>query len=167
MTDWNQRSFRGTWNRYPYTEVVSFVLGRFGSVEDRATISMLDLGCGGGSHLLFLAAEGFDFHGVDGNEESVNRANQRLGLAGYAQDRARVADFAHLPYDPDHFDVVIDRGALTCNRGVEIPALIGEIGRVLKPGGLIFSMLLHDSAAAVAGGGVPSATTTSSTSRVI
>jgi SAM-dependent methyltransferase len=152
MTDWNQRSFRGTWNRYPFTDVVSFVLGRYGSAPDRSKVSVLDLGCGGGSHLMFLAAEGFDFHGVDGNAESVMRANERLRGAGHAADRALVADFLRLPYDAGRFDVVIDRGALTCNRGTELPALIAEIYRVMKPGAAIFSMLLHESSASAAGG---------------
>jgi ubiquinone/menaquinone biosynthesis C-methylase UbiE len=152
VSDWNKRSFRGTWNRYPFTDVVSFVMRRFVSTADRSKIAILDLGCGGGSHLMFLAQEGFDYHGVDGNAESVERANERLRHAGHADDRAVTGTFDRLPYPSDRFDAVLDRGSLTCNPLAELPKLIGEIRRVLKPGGGLLSMILHEKAASAAGG---------------
>ncbi|MBM3546840.1 MAG: class I SAM-dependent methyltransferase [Alphaproteobacteria bacterium] len=152
MSDWNKKSFRGTWNRYPFSDVVSFVMRRFGRTEDRSSVAILDLGCGGGSHLMFLAQEGFDFHGIDGNAESVERANERLRSAGHDDRRAVTGTFDRLPYPSDRFDAVIDRGSLTCNSLADLPPLIAEIRRVLKPGGTVFSMILHELGAASAGG---------------
>jgi SAM-dependent methyltransferase len=151
MTDWNSRSFHGTFNRYPFTEIVSFVLSGFGG-QERSKVAILDLGCGGGSHLGFLAAEGFDYHGVDGNRESVTRANERLKALGFRDDRAVTADFAKLPYPDGLFDAVLDRGSVTCNEGRNIPPLLSEIRRVMKPGASLFSMILDVLAAPAAGG---------------
>lgn len=151
MTDWNTRSFHGTYNRYPFTEIVSFILSNFGGM-DRSKFTVLDLGCGGGAHLEFLAAEGFDYYGVDGNEDSVNRANERLKERGFRGDRAIAADFEKLPYSSGFFDVVLDRGAITCNKATEIPPLLAEIKRVMKPRAKLFSMMLDVLGAPAAGG---------------
>jgi SAM-dependent methyltransferase len=99
-----------------------------------------------------LAAEGFDYHGVDGNAESIIRANGNLRKSGFSGDRAVVADFRRLPYPDDRFDAVIDRGSITCNHGADIAKIVAEVRRVLKPSGTIFSMLLHESVALAAGG---------------
>jgi len=152
MTDWNQRTFRGTWNRYPYTEIVSFVMRRFGGAADRSAVSVLDLGCGGGNHMLFLAAEGFDYQGIDGSREAVDRANQRLRDAGHDDKRAITGTFDALPYPDNRFDGVIDRGSLTFNPGADLPGLLAEVRRVLKPGGVVFSMLMDRAIAAGSGG---------------
>ncbi len=143
QTEWDKRYYHGRYNSYPFTDVVTFVLRHFGRAEDRGAVRLLDLGCGGAHHLLFLAREGFDYHGVDGAAESVEIARQRLALEGFANDTVRQATFEALPYAAGTFDGVIDRGALTCNPGAEIPALLQEVRRVLKPGGLVYSTLLN------------------------
>ncbi len=151
MTDWNARSFHGTFNRYPFTEIVSFILSTYGG-QDRSKIAVLDLGCGGGAHLGFLAAEGFDYYGVDGNQDSVTRANERMRALGFRDDRAVAANFERLPYSNGFFDVVLDRGSVTCNKSKEIPPLLSEISRVMKPNARLFSMMLDVLSAPAAGG---------------
>jgi SAM-dependent methyltransferase len=142
-TDWDKRFYHGRTNRHPFTDVVSFVMRAFSRVEDRGSVRILDLGCGGAHHLIFLAQEGFDYYGVDGSQESVDSAKSRLSEAGYASGTIAKATFDALPYDGGFFDAVIDRGALTCNPGREIPALLDEAKRTLKPGGLVYSTILN------------------------
>lgn len=152
MTDWNARHYHGTFNKYPFTDVVSFVMGRYGTSENRSRIRVLDLGCGGGSHLAFLAHEGFDYYGIDGNEASVLRAKDALKAVGGNPDRAVAGVFEKLPYESDFFDVVIDRGSITCNAADKIPGVVREIRRVMKSGSILLSMMLDVLGAPASGG---------------
>ena len=141
---WDERRYHGRFSRYPFTEVVSFVMGRYGSAPDRSRVRILDLGFGGAHHLLFLAQEGFDFYGIDGANESLRIAQERLTADGFPTDTISVGTFDALPYVDDFFDCVIDRGSFTCNVLADLPPLIAEARRVLKPGGALFSMILHE-----------------------
>jgi SAM-dependent methyltransferase len=141
---WDTQQYHGRYNKYPFTEVVSFVMRAYGSAPDRAQVRILDLGCGGAHHLLFLASEGFDYYGIDGSEESIHIATQRLGDNGFRTDTLACGTFEQLPYDEAFFDCVIDRGSLTCNRLEELPPLLAQVRRILKPGGRLFSLMLND-----------------------
>jgi SAM-dependent methyltransferase len=144
-TQWDKRYYHGRYNRYPFTEVVSFVMRNFGGAPDRSKVRVLDLGYGGGHHLMLLAQEGFDYFGVDGASGSIQIATRRLAEVGLKARNLAVATFDHLPYPDGFFDAVIDRGSLVCNRLAELPPLIEEVRRTLKPGGMFFSMILHES----------------------
>ncbi len=140
---WDKVKYHGRYNKYPFTEVVSFVMSTFGSAT-RSQIKILDLGCGGAHHLRFLAEEGFDYYGVDGSKEAIEIADSRLKELGFnPEGRLQLANFDQLPYEEGTFDLVIDRGSLTCNPLKDIPPLINEIERVTKKGGLVFSMILN------------------------
>ena len=145
-SEWDLRRYHGRNNRYPFTEVVAFVMRSFGGAADRSAVRILDLGCGSAHHLLFLAQEGFAYYGIDGSADSIALAAQRLQEAGYPAGTLACGTFDRLPYEDDFFDGVIDRGSLTCNRKRELPPLIAEARRILKPGGRLFSMLLHEQA---------------------
>lgn len=141
--NWDNRKYHGRYNKWPFIEVVSFVMRHFGSVPDRSTVKILDLGCGGAHHLLFLAREGFNYYGVDGAPESIQIARAALEDNGFEPRNLECACFDKLPYADDTFDAVIDRGALVCNTLADLPPLIEEARRVLKPGGLMFSSILN------------------------
>jgi SAM-dependent methyltransferase len=138
VSGWHANYVGGRFNRYPYDSVVSFVLRNFGglSLEERARLKFLDLGCGGGNHVKFLRDEGFDGYGADGAEEGVRLTRDLIGPA--AADRVVTAYFHDLPFDDGFFDGIIDRQSIGHNRGADIPAILAEIHRVLRPGGLYF-----------------------------
>lgn len=144
MIDWNATAYHGRYNKYPFTEVVSFVMRKFGAAPDRSQIRILDLGYGGAHHLMFLAQEGFNYYGIDGADEAMQIAKSRLSEAGYATDTLAVGTFDNLPYEDNFFDCVIDRGSITCNPLVAIKPLLEESRRVLKDGGWLFSMILNE-----------------------
>lgn len=141
---WDKQHYHGRYNKYPFTEVVSFVMRSYGQVSDRSQIRVLDLGCGGAHHLMFLAQEGFDYYGVDGAAESIAIAEKRLSEAGFSVGNLVCSSFEKLPYEGDFFDCIIDRGSLTCNKLEDIPPLTEEVHRILKPRGKLFSMILHE-----------------------
>jgi len=141
-TDWDKRYFHGRFNKYPFTDVVTFVMRRFGGVKERGSVRILDLGCGGSHHLKFLAEEGFDYYGIDGAGESVEIATERLQAAGFSAGNVILGDLGKLPYADDFFDGVIDRGSITCNALADMAPLIREAHRVLKKGGTLYSTIL-------------------------
>ena len=130
-------------NRYPFEVVLSFVFSRFGKVPDRSKCRILEVGCGAGNNVWFLAREGFAAAGIDGSESAVDYARERLKKDGLSAD-LRVGDFGKLPWEDRVFDAVIDRGAITHNRRANIEATLDEIKRVLKPGGLFLSQFFSD-----------------------
>ena len=132
---WDANYARGRANRYPYEGVVGFVLRRFGA-GDRASVRVLDLGCGGGNHLRFLQNEGFDHYGVDGSQNAVDLSKAAIG--GDPEDRVRRSDFRSLPFPAAWFHAVIDRQALGHNRWSDVPLIVREIERVLRPAGAYY-----------------------------
>lgn len=127
-------------NKYPSEVIVSLVFRRFGSVADKSSMRILDLGCGAGNNTRFLASLGFRVDAIEGSESAVAVARDRLAEDGLTAD-VRVGDFRTLPYDDGVFDCVIDRGAVTHNRRADIVSTFAEVHRVLKPGGLFFSQM--------------------------
>lgn len=127
-------------NRYPYEGVIAAVLGRFASLEmdQRGRTKVLDLGCGAGNHVWFLAREGFDAYGIDGSPSAVRLAEHRLSQDEFAAD-LKVGDFQALPWPDNFFDAAIDRAALSHNRLEEIHTAVREVHRVLTPGALFYS----------------------------
>jgi SAM-dependent methyltransferase len=130
-------------NRYPHHAVVGFVLGAFGKSPDRAGLRFLELGCGAGNNVWFAAREGFGVAGIDGSESAIAYARKRFADEGLAGD-LRVGDFVALPWPDAQFDLVIDRGSLTCCTQSVIRSALAESRRVLKPGGRLFSIIYSD-----------------------
>jgi 2-polyprenyl-6-hydroxyphenyl methylase/3-demethylubiquinone-9 3-methyltransferase len=94
---------------------------------------VLDLGCGGGFLSNHLATRGHAVTGLDNTPENlrVARAHDRTGAVAYT-----LGDACALPFADATFDVVC---AMDLIEHVEEPErLIGEVGRVLAPGGLFF-----------------------------
>ncbi len=129
---WNDNYQGGRLNRYPFDQVVSFVLGNYASTN-RAKVKIIDMGCGGGNHVKFLADEGFDFYGVDGSEKSIELTSDLVGAS--SRGKLSVADFTNLPYESDYFDALIDRQSMGHNSAADIVLIVKEIYRILKNGG--------------------------------
>jgi SAM-dependent methyltransferase len=94
---------------------------------------VLEVGCGYGwiSRALWAAAK-IEWFGVDRSAEMV----RHLRAAGANGDaRASVADACRLPYNDGEFDKVVCTGVLM--HIAEDRAAVGELVRVLRPGGLL------------------------------
>jgi len=113
----------------------------FYGAKTRSKVRILDLGCGTGACLWYLASEGFRTYGVDGSETAVKIAKTRMkqNRLNYS---VRVADLVALPYREESFDGVIDVAAIQHNKSESIITIMKEIHRVLKPRGKLFSMLI-------------------------
>jgi len=125
-------------NRAPFDLVVAFLF-RYAPPRARETVKVLELGCGAGNNLWFAAREGFTVSGIDGSAAAIDYARKRFAQDALSGD-LRVGDFTQLPFPDDAFDLVIDRGALTCTGFRCAAQAIAEARRVLHPGGhLLFT----------------------------
>lgn len=124
-------------NRYPYDAIVSFVYRHCPRAIRRNEIQILEVGSGAGNNLWFAAREGFSVAGIDGSASAIAYAKHRFADEGLSGELV-VGDFAHLPFENERFDLLIDRAALTCAGRSSTRAALAECARVLKPGGKMF-----------------------------
>jgi SAM-dependent methyltransferase len=131
---WEEKYKAGHQQRAPWDQVVSFLFRNMPKNKPRSETTILEVGCGTASNLWFAALEGFDVYGIDGSRSAIELARKRFAEENLSGD-LRVGDFTTLPFDDNQFDLVIDRFALSCCGTTSMKKAIGEIHRVLKPGG--------------------------------
>jgi len=104
---------------------------------------VFDAGCGGGRNLVYLLRQGYE---VCGNDADANAIASVRSLAA-SLSPAREHDFRVEPIEqtsfPDaHADVVVASAVLHFARDPEhFEAMLRQIWRVLRPGGLFFARL--------------------------
>lgn len=91
---------------------------------------MVDIGCGLGTEIAYLAANGWKAVGVDLSEVALGRARQAHGGPFFVR-----ADVLALPFPAGVFDVALDRGCFHYLSPVQWPDYAAEAWRVLRPGG--------------------------------
>lgn len=105
---------------------------------------ILDAGCGSGRNAHYLLAEKFHVWGVDHNPRAVGAFAELAAELDHpvSAERAQVSELDRLPF-PDHtFDVVICSAVLHFATGhAHFQAMVAELWRVLRPGGLFFARL--------------------------
>jgi tellurite methyltransferase len=105
---------------------------------------VLDAGCGGGRNLVYFFRNGFNVCGVDQSSEAIAQIQSLAAqLAPHLPaDNFRVAAIEHMPFDDESFDVVISSAVLHfANDEARWLAMLREMWRVLKPGGIFFARL--------------------------
>jgi ubiquinone/menaquinone biosynthesis C-methylase UbiE len=131
---WEQKYEAGHSQKYPWDAVVSFVFRQARRIGKPENIHIVEVGCGTGSNLWFAAREGFKVAGIDGSSSAINALRQRF-VEECLHGDFHVGGFDQLPFGDSQFDIVIDRAGLTCANRSELPAIIDEVSRVMKPGG--------------------------------
>jgi SAM-dependent methyltransferase len=107
------------------------ILALLGDVRGR---DVLDVGCGDGDLAIELWRRGATVTGIDASPEMVEAAMARAKRNG-ADISFMVGEAVSIPFDPKRFDVVV---AVTILCFVENAApVFREIGRVLRPGGVL------------------------------
>ncbi len=109
-----------------------------------AGMRVLDAGCGPGRNLVYLLRSGFPVFGVD---ESIGAIAQTRRLAAalapdLAEDNFRVEPVERMSFADAGFDVVLSSAVLHFARDeAHWNAMIEEMWRVLKPGGIFWARL--------------------------
>jgi len=132
MNFWNiMYLFRPPWDTgKPLPEFVELVeSGRLAS--GRA----IDLGCGTGTNVIYLAQHGFDAVGVDIAPRAIAKAQRKAEAAG-VHPRFLVADVTDLPPDLGLFDLALDVGCFHSLKEEGQRAYVRSLARVLRPEGV-------------------------------
>lgn len=116
--------------RLPYFERVSRHLGL-----DPAMSRALDVGCGGGLLAEELAAMGFAVTGIDPSVQSIETARAHAAHGGLSIDY-RVGTGTDLEFEDASFDAAFCCDVL--EHVSDWDAVIGEMARVLRSGGVLF-----------------------------
>jgi SAM-dependent methyltransferase len=105
---------------------------------------VLDAGCGGGRNLVYFLREGYDVCGVDQSAEAMThvRALASALAPQLPASNFRVESVEALSFADASFDFVISSAVLHFARDEEHwNAMVDEMWRVLKPGGIFFARL--------------------------
>ncbi len=108
--------------------------------KDSKGLRVLEIGCGLGTDGAGFARAGAVYTGVDLTEAAVSLARRRFELEGLPGE-FRVADAERLDFADGSFDIVYSHGVL--HHTPDTGAAVGEIHRVLAPGGRAVVMLYH------------------------
>ena len=111
-------------------------------VAHPALCTVLDLGCAGGRNAVFLAELGFDVLALDSSGAMVERTRSRMSEvlgAEEAERRVKKGTMADLSFLPDEsVDLVLALGIFqNAETMAEWHATVGEVTRVLRPGGRV------------------------------
>lgn len=102
-------------------------------------MTILDVGCGTGTHLELYQRSGCALHGIDTSEAMLRRARKRLGDSA----DLRIADACAMPFDAGSFDLVYSMLMLhEMDENLRAHA-INEMKRVLKDSGRILLIDFH------------------------
>jgi SAM-dependent methyltransferase len=110
--------------------------------RDEGRRLIYDLGCGAGRHMAYLQSEGFEVYGSD---VATNGLRACVGALRAAQLPARLAmaDMTAAPFAGGTFDAGIATNVLNHNPRAKLVAAMGEIHRVLRPGGEFYLTVLN------------------------
>lgn len=88
------------WGKYPSEDLIRFVARNFYGAPSRKEIKILEVGCGTGANLWYVAREGFSVYGIDGSKTAVEKANARLNseIPGWSGELL-IGDIISLPYN--------------------------------------------------------------------
>lgn len=112
----------------------------FAKFSDAKGKRVLEIGVGLGADHQRYAESGAELTGIDLTERAVEHTRRRLAAFGLSS-RLSVGDAENLSQLDDAFDVVYSWGVI--HHSPDTPRAIGEIWRVLKPGGEARVMIYH------------------------
>ena len=111
-----------TWDD-DFIEIFSQMVGKGAKV--------LDLGCGPGIETKKLVGKGLSVYGLDLSDKLLEIARKNNPAVEFVQ-----GDMRHLPYGDGQFDGVFAKASLLHIPKSDIPQVLAEISRVLKPKGV-------------------------------
>lgn len=139
---WESVFANQAWGRYPAESLIRFIARNY-YARKRDSVRILEIGCGAGANVWYMAREGFDVYGIDGSRTAINYAQERMRREGVAAD-LRVGDIVSLPYDSEMFDAVIDVECLYSNSEKNAQKIMTEVSRVLRKDGMLYSRTFAD-----------------------
>src|SRR5687767_9912522 len=105
---------------------------------------VLDAGCGSGRNLIYFLKSGYEVFAVDESEQAIERLRELAArLAPHLpQENFKTDGIERMHFGDTEFDVVLSSAVLHfASDDLHWKAMLEEMWRVLKPGGIFFARL--------------------------
>jgi SAM-dependent methyltransferase len=133
MEDWKQiYKNEGVVQAKPSKQVIELVP----IFKQEGIEKILDLGCGTGRHVRYLALQGFRVFGVDYSIEAIEKAKSLTN--GIQNIELAQSPMSSIPYNDSFFDAIVCSQVIQHGLKDERDRAFNEIRRTLKSNGLLF-----------------------------
>lgn len=95
-------------NKYPFTDVVSFIFKNF---KNRKNLNIIEVGCGMGNNLEFLAKFNHNIYGIESISRTIKYAKTYFQNFKNNSD-FKISSFTNLPCKKIFFDLIINLAAI-------------------------------------------------------
>ncbi len=126
------RLAEGFWDGTQNHDVSQNYAALLDTIESDPPYSILDLGCGPGRDLRYFRSLGHDAVGLDGSKEFVAMARSYSGCEVLHQD------FLAMALPESRFDGVFANASLFHVPSQELPRVLLDLSKTLKPRGVLF-----------------------------
>jgi len=126
------RSAEGFWHGTRDHDVSQNYEALLEAIEGEPPYAILDLGCGPGRDLRYFRSLGHDVTGLDGSSAFVAMARRHSGCDVLHQN------FLAMALPESRFDGVFANASLFHVPSQELPRVLAELGKSLKPRGVLF-----------------------------
>lgn len=127
------------WDRFQNDDLLrdtfSEARSRFFARRLRAGEAVLNIGVGSGALERFAIDKRVAIHSLDPSGRAIELLQEELGLG----EKARVGYAQSIPFDDNVFDVVVMSEVLEHLDEEGLAAALGEVGRVLRPRGMLLA----------------------------
>lgn len=140
------KSFDNTWNQvytdgeqlneFPFMDLVSFYFNHF--KNNTTKLNILEVGCGAGNNLEFLAQKGHNVYGLDASEKIIEYTKRKFSKKNLSGNFI-VSEFTDLPYEENFFDLIINRAAICHTDIFNANIAMKECNRVIDTNGIFYS----------------------------
>ena len=133
------RAYNQTCSWIPFKVLRFFIMRRLKHL--RPAGKLVDIGCGSGQLAILIGERypGLEVQGLDVNPDMIGTAEKNREQASAGNVSFILGDVQSLPFDDEHFDVVVS--SLSLHHWENAGKALSEIRRVLKPGGRLLWLM--------------------------